>query len=57
MEIAKALQELERLEKLQQQKLDRQAFEIAELKKLVRKQILDNDPESEKKGGGLNPWK
>jgi hypothetical protein len=40
--IRKGLAELERLEKLQQQKLDLESFESIEVKRIVRKQIIED---------------
>jgi uncharacterized protein YabN with tetrapyrrole methylase and pyrophosphatase domain len=51
--IQKALAELERLEHLQQQKLDREAFESAELKKLIRKMQKEGSESEEISGAKI----
>jgi len=47
------LDELERLAKLQQQKLDLETFEGVELKRLIKKEIREDRDEKE----GVSPWK
>lgn len=49
--IAKALQELARLEQLQQQTLDNKAFETEEVKKAIRKQFLEDSEDSDDSKG------
>ncbi len=51
--VARFLAELERLSKIEQQKLDREAFESAELKKLIRKMQKEDHEENESLGAKI----
>jgi hypothetical protein len=53
--VQKALEQLSRLEKLQQEKSDREVFESQAVKKILREQIKE-DREDKEKIEGSNPW-
>lgn len=51
--IKKALLELERLEKLEQQKLDLDTFETVEVKRIIKRQIREDNSEPEIEGANI----
>jgi predicted NAD/FAD-binding protein len=54
--VARFLAELERLERLQQQKSDLESLESQTVKRIIKKEIHGNPEDPEKEPEGANPW-